>query len=99
MARANHLYQAVREVLFREWDPIGVNTNPLVADEYDSYAPAICRMLAARADEFKEAAHLGRLRTDAMGLPDGKEQRGQDRRVASRVRGLVGRGTEGEPHA
>jgi hypothetical protein len=42
MARANRrkrLLQAVREVLFREWDPIGVNDNPLAGDEYDHYAP------------------------------------------------------------
>src|SRR4051794_31652361 len=44
MARANRLYQAIREVLFREWDPIGVNDNPLCEDEYDSYArrSAVC---------------------------------------------------------
>src|SRR4051812_36628717 len=99
MARASRLYQAVRGVLFREWGPIGVNGNPLCGDEYDSYAPAICRMPAAGADGVKLAAHLGRLRTDAMGLPDGGEQRGHDRRIAGRLRGLVGRGREGEHDA
>jgi hypothetical protein len=92
MARPNRrkrLYQAVRDVLFREWDPIGVNDNPLVADEYASYAPAICRMLEDGADEAKLAAHLRRLRIDAMGLPDGGEQQEHDRRVACRLVGLV----------
>lgn len=99
MAGANRLYQAVRGVLFREWDPIGVNDNPLCQDEYDNYAPAICRMLEAGADEVELSAHLGRLRTDAMGLPDGEQQRGHDRHVAGLLCGLVGRGTEDETDA
>lgn len=48
MARANRrkqLHQAVCEVLFRDWDPIGVKGDRLAADEFNSYAPAICRML------------------------------------------------------
>jgi hypothetical protein len=93
MARPNRrdrLYHAVREVLFREWDPIGVNDNPLLADEYDSYAPTICRLLEAGADERRLAAHLQQLRTNAMGLSDGAEQQEHDRRVARHLRGLLG---------
>jgi len=32
--------------LFQEWDPIGVNNNPLLVDEYDSYIPSIYRILS-----------------------------------------------------
>jgi hypothetical protein len=32
------LWQAVKEVLFREWDLIGINYNPACHDEYDSYS-------------------------------------------------------------
>jgi hypothetical protein len=67
-------------VLFGEWDPVGVNDNPLCEDESDSCAPAVCRMLKGGADEVKLAAHLGRLRTDAMGLPDGGDRQEHDRR-------------------
>jgi hypothetical protein len=93
MVKANgrkRLYQAVCAVLFHEWDPIGVRGNALAADEYDSYAPAVCRMLAEGADEVRLAAHLWRLRTNAMGLSDGAQQQEHDRRVARRLVGLRG---------
>ncbi len=39
------LLQKVRSILFREWDPIGVGNNQNLADEYDSYARKIVRLL------------------------------------------------------
>lgn len=78
--------------MFREWNSIGVNVNPLCEDEFDSYAPAICRMLTAGADEVELAVHLGWQGTKAMGWPAGDEQRGHDSRIAGFLRGVVGRG-------
>jgi hypothetical protein len=97
MAMANkqkRLFEAVREVLFRDWDPIGVNDNPHLADEYDDYARSICRLLEAGADEVKLAAHLGRFWTNVMGLSDSEERRERDRIVAQRLRELVGQREE-----
>jgi hypothetical protein len=43
MAHGRNKYQSrenrarVREILMREWDPIGVAGSPEAADEYDSY--------------------------------------------------------------
>jgi hypothetical protein len=74
---------AVRVILFREWDPIGVNEHPQCLDEYNSYAPAICRMLRSDVDEFKLAAHLRRLATEGMGLSRVDEELHQ--RVARRL--------------
>lgn len=31
--------EAVRRILWEDWDPIGVNDHPGAIDEYDSYAP------------------------------------------------------------
>jgi hypothetical protein len=90
LKRRDRLSQAIREILFREWDPIGVNENPLVADEYDSYVPAMSRMLEAGADEAKLTAHLRRLRMNTMGLPDGESQQEHDRDIAQRLRSLLG---------
>lgn len=62
------LHRAVREVLWKDWDPIGVNHfGP--DDEYDSYAPGICRLLMEGADERKIADRLQQLAENAMGLP------------------------------
>ena len=58
----------MQEVLFRQWDPIGVNGNELCRDEYDSYAPTICRWLREGTDEHKLACHLSRLQRDSMGM-------------------------------
>jgi hypothetical protein len=91
MARRNRrarLSGAIRDALFRDWGPIGVNESPLLADECASYVPTIYRMLEAGADEVKLAAHLHRLRTGAMGLPSADDE--LNRQVARRLRGLLG---------
>jgi hypothetical protein len=55
--KRKELWQAVKEVLFQEWDPIGINSNPLCGDEYDSYVSTIVRLLKAEADEYKITEH------------------------------------------
>jgi hypothetical protein len=92
MAKADSLLCAVQEVLFREWDPIGVNANELCVDEYDSYAPTICRYLRDGVDEYKLAAHLSQLQQVGMGLS--RVDEGLNRNVARRLLGLLdGRNT------
>jgi hypothetical protein len=80
------LYQAVRDILFREWDPIGVKAMA-PDDEYDAYVPAVCSLLLSGADAVKIAAQLQDWATNAMGLSrvDGEHSR----RIARRLRGLV----------
>jgi hypothetical protein len=64
----DRLLLAVQELLFREWDPIGVNDGELCRYEYDSYAPTICRWLREGSDEFKLANHLSQLQRVSMGM-------------------------------
>src|SRR4051794_16289936 len=85
-SRTWQLYQAVRELLFSDWDPIGVNGQG-PDDEYDSYAPGVARMLQAGADEAKLAAHLRQVQTNAMGRTRGDDE--HSRRIARRLRALV----------
>jgi hypothetical protein len=59
---------AVREILLREWDPIGVENAPLAQDEYDSYIPVICRMIIEKRGISELADHLSELTTVNMGL-------------------------------
>jgi hypothetical protein len=77
----------VKEVLFREWDPIGVNSNPARSDEYDSYASGIARLLQAEADEYKIAEHLRSLQRVSMGMSSADAER--DREIARRLKSLV----------
>ena len=49
----------VREILMREWDPIGVADIPEAADEYDSYVGEVYVMLMdRRATQEQIAAYL-----------------------------------------
>jgi hypothetical protein len=67
MAEVERLFDEVREILLREWDPIGVAHNPECQDEYDRYARTICRYLEEGADEYRLAAYLTQTRAVAMG--------------------------------
>jgi hypothetical protein len=83
MAKPDRLLLPVRDVLFREWDPIGVNDNESCRDEYDSYAPTICRWLRQGVDEHKLANHLSQLQKVSMGMLTIDEE--LHRRVARRL--------------
>jgi hypothetical protein len=87
MTKRDTLLLAVQEVLFREWDPIGVNDNQLCQDEYDSYAPTICRWLLEGVDEHKLTRHLSQLQRVSMGMSAIDEE--VQRRVARRLLELV----------
>ena len=51
--KGKELWQAVKEILFREWDPIGINSNPSLSDEYDSYASGIVRLFRLKLTNTK----------------------------------------------
>ncbi|MBR0573016.1 MULTISPECIES: hypothetical protein [Pasteurellaceae] len=36
----------LKKILFEEWDPIGINSNNLLFDEYDEYAKSLYKVLA-----------------------------------------------------
>lgn len=84
--RRDRLLRLVKEILFREWDPIRINSNPECRDEYDSYAPTLCRMLTDGVDQFRLAAHLSQLQRVSMGLSKIDEE--LNNRVARRLLSL-----------
>lgn len=86
MAKEDHLLVAVRALLFERWDPIGINDDPVVRDEYDSYAPQICRDLRAGADKHKVASHLRKLQINSMGLEADDDH---DRSIAEELIALL----------
>ena len=65
---AAELTSMVRESLWRDWDPIGVNDCPEAHDEYDSYVGGVCSLLLSGADAHKLRQHLKRIETVTMGL-------------------------------
>jgi hypothetical protein len=80
------LTKSVRLILLKDWDPIGIADEPRAQDEYDSYAPAIARMVLDAASQAALADHLLAIETGRMELP-GDERRA--RVVATSLLALV----------
>jgi len=62
------LYAPAREILMREWDPIGVAGIPEAADEYDSYIPGALSVLHRGGDQATVASYLDRIVVEQIGL-------------------------------
>ena len=75
MAHGRNKYQSrenrvrVRDVLMREWDPIGVAGVPEAADEYDTYVDkAYVMLMDDRSTAEAISAYLFEIATNHMGL-------------------------------
>lgn len=66
--RARRFHEAIRSVLLREWDPIGVADVPEARDEYDSYVGQIYGLLIRREPKHVLVDHLWSIETEHMGL-------------------------------
>jgi hypothetical protein len=66
--QARSYHAAIREVLLREWDPIGVGDMPEAADEYDSYVSQVYGLLVRREPLYKMVDYLWWVETEHMGL-------------------------------
>ena len=75
----NELEQ-LKTLLWKEWDPIGVNDMEDHKDEYDSYAFEIFVMLNEGRTEEDVMSYLNWLETDCIGLGlSGKNEKIVDR--------------------
>jgi len=68
--RGRRIRTAIREVLMRDWDPIGVKDEPMAADEYDMYLGDIYGLLAREAPETSISAYLREIEIKRMGFAD-----------------------------
>lgn len=62
------IYKAIDEILWNDWDPIGVNDIEEVRDEYQSYIPHIFSLTIQGADKIKLSKHLFEIETKNMGM-------------------------------
>lgn len=62
------LATAVRSILMQDWDPIGVKEEPTAADEYDTYAAQVARILLTGAPAEVIATYLTDVEGGHMGL-------------------------------
>ena len=62
------LYQAaIRGALMEEWDPLGIAAIPAARDAYDTYVPALHRLLASHRPEQEIIDYLWWAETDDLG--------------------------------
>lgn len=80
------LYQKIDDILWHDWDPIGLNDNIEIRDEYSGYIPHILKLKLQNADVYKISQHLFRLVTIDMGMGDDKELILSDcKRIAQKI--------------
>ncbi len=84
--RAAEIQESIRQILFLDWDPIGVNNNAKLADEYDSYIAPVYRILSGSRSEDELIELLFRTEHDQIGT--GCESPEQLRPVARKLLAL-----------
>ncbi|HET7145153.1 MAG TPA: hypothetical protein VFI68_14130 [Anaerolineales bacterium] len=62
------LYQGIDQILWEDWDPIGVNEYENTKDEYHSYLPVVFRLTLDNANELQIAEYLYKCITENIGL-------------------------------
>jgi hypothetical protein len=81
----------IRQLLWRDWDPIGVNTLSGPQDEYDTYADRAYVMLMDERRPAEEiAVYLDDIASRHMGLGDRPEIRSRSRQVADAFIRMIG---------
>lgn len=80
--RSRRIRAAIREVLMKHWDLIGVSNEPMAADEYDSYLGDFYELLKNQKQEAVIAAYLREVEIKRMGFA---EEQTPDRLDAARA--------------
>ena len=62
------LYQGIDEILFNDWDPIGIKRLSGPRDEYYSYIPQVFKLAMEDTDPSRVAKYLTEVAHDSMGL-------------------------------
>ncbi len=62
------LYKRIDDILFYEWDPIGVSEIEEARDEYHSYLPRVFKMALEHEEPYGIAKYLTEVTTSSMGL-------------------------------
>ena len=62
------LYKDIDEILWKDWDPIGVSSMGAPRDEYNTYVPQVFKLAIEDAAPLKIAEYLHRVVTERMGL-------------------------------
>lgn len=62
------LYQGIDEILWLDWDPIGISGTPEARDEYYSYLPHVFKLAMEDSSPLKIAEYLDWVVRESMGM-------------------------------
>jgi len=62
------LYKKIDEILWEDWDPIGVNDVEYVRNEYQGYTPQLFSLKTQGANKTEIAEYLYKLETVEIGV-------------------------------
>lgn len=82
--RAAAIQEAIRQILYRDWDPIGV-CGAAPEDEYDSYIGGVYRILASSRSEEALVQFLAGAFADLLGSQVSPSSERQLRPVAKKL--------------
>jgi hypothetical protein len=69
----NELYQGIDQILFEEWDPIGIKEFEGPRDEYYAYLPLVFNLALENATELQIAEYLCNYINENIGLSSSVE--------------------------
>jgi hypothetical protein len=73
-SQALAIQDSIRQVLYKNWDPLGINDYPAAADEYDAYIAPVYRILVGSRSEDELIRVLGRIEEKEMGVSAGSDE-------------------------
>jgi len=70
-SQALEIQNAIRNVLYSDWDPLGINDHPSTQDEYDAYIAPVYRILVGNRSVNELVNTLTRIARDEIAVPAG----------------------------
>ena len=74
LQNAQSLQKKIKEVLLKDWDPIGIQNITEAQDEYDAYVSSIYKLLISQKTENEIFNYLWWVETEHMGLIGDKQR-------------------------
>lgn len=78
----------IKEILWEDWDPIGIKTYPSAeknSDEYDMYVPEVYALLNSGKNVDDLSSHLMSIEIEQIGLTPGAEEEKRVHEVAKKL--------------
>jgi len=82
--KATAIQESIRQILFNDWDPIGINDSA-PDDEYDSYIAGVYRLLVSGASGSEISEHLRQIEITQIEVATNPDHR---KMVADKLKSL-----------